>query len=52
MKQNYIISEILNKISLTKNLKELEQTLLELKEAKKILDSNIKQIEFQLLNNT
>jgi len=42
---NYIISEILNKVSHTGNIAEVKKTLAELKEAKTVLDASIKRFK-------
>jgi len=47
--KNYVISELMNKISLSdKNKKGQEQLLEELKEIKSVLDFQIKSVEEQL----
>lgn len=42
---NYIIQEILNKVSLAGNVEEMKQVIIELKEAKNVLDTQIVNLE-------
>ncbi len=51
MRRNYIIAEILNKVNLTANEDEAVEAIIELKNAKEVLDEQIKRFQ-EIINET